>query len=238
MTALDPLELTGRASTHVVEVAEFDLCLAPRVAEALGALRHAAARAGVDPWPVSGFRSFERQLAIWNGKFRGERPLLDRGGRELRALDLDAETRIAAILCWSALPGASRHHWGSDVDLVDRAALGDGYRPRLVADEYAASGPFARLGDWLERHARRFGFYRPYRVDRGGVQPEPWHYSYAPLARDALRALTPAVLHAALADAPIDGRERLLSRVPELHARYVAAVDAAPRMRSRWARAG
>lgn len=237
MTTLSPLELTGRAATHVITVPEFELQLAPRAAEALGALRRAANTAGIDLWPVSGFRSFDRQLAIWNAKFRGERPLLDRAGQELRAVDLDAETRIAAILCWSALPGASRHHWGTDVDLVDRAALGGGYRPRLTADEYAPSGPFARLADWLERHARRYGFYRPYRVDRGGVQPEPWHYSYAPLARGALRALTPAVLRSALEVAAIDGRERLLPRVGELHARYVAAVEPAPRMRSRWARA-
>ena len=65
------LELTGRAATHVVAVPEFELALAPRAAEALDALRHAAARAGIDLWPVSGFRTFDRQLSIWNAKFRG-----------------------------------------------------------------------------------------------------------------------------------------------------------------------
>ena len=32
-------------------------------------------------------------------------------------------------------------------------------------------------------YAGEFGFYRPYASDRGGVQPEPWHLSYAPVAR-------------------------------------------------------
>ncbi len=37
---------------------------------------------------------------------------------------------------------------------------------------------------------REFGFYRPYAVDRGGVHPEPWHLSYAPLAQQALAAFS------------------------------------------------
>jgi LAS superfamily LD-carboxypeptidase LdcB len=233
---LNDAELTGRAATHVVAVPEFDLSLAPEAATALEALRRSAARAGLDPVPVSGFRSFDRQLAIWNAKFRGERPLLDRDGRELRAADLDVGERVSAILCWSALPGASRHHWGTDLDFVDRGALQDGYRARLTTDEFAADGPFARLAEWLERHARRFGFYRPYRLDRGGVLPEPWHYSFAPSARRAERALTAGVLAEALAAAPIEGLDWLLPRLADLHALYVVAVDPPPRMRSRWAR--
>ena len=236
MSHFDPLELTGRATTHVVEVPAFALSLQPDAALALDALCRSALRAGLDPLPVSGFRSFERQLAIWNGKFRGERPLLDRLGQPLQALDLDTGARVTAILCWSALPGASRHHWGTEVDLVDRAALTGGREPRLVAAEYAAGGPFEPLAQWLERHARRFGFYRPYGVDRGGVAPEPWHYSFAPRARDAQAALTPEVLRAALSLAAIDGRDWLLERIVELHRRYVTAVDRPPRMRSRWAR--
>jgi LAS superfamily LD-carboxypeptidase LdcB len=236
----ETLELTGRASSHVIEIPEFGLSLQPDAAAALQALRRSARRAGLDPWPVSGFRSFERQLAIWNAKFRGERPLLDRLGQPLRASDLDVGERVTAILCWSALPGASRHHWGSDVDLVDRAALaGMGERTaQLVAAEYAAGGPFAPLAAWLERHARRFGFYRPYLEYRGGVAPEPWHYSFAPAARVALAALTPTLLREAIEGAGIEGRDWLLPRIEDLHRRYVAEVDRPPRMRSRWVRRG
>ena len=46
-------------------------------------MREAAAGAGFDLMPVSSFRDFERQRAIWNAKFRGERPALDKAGRRV-----------------------------------------------------------------------------------------------------------------------------------------------------------
>jgi LAS superfamily LD-carboxypeptidase LdcB len=71
--ALSPLELTGRARSHVRMVARFGCALHPQAADALLALRAAAASAGIDLHPVSGFRDFWRQLAIWNDKFSGAR---------------------------------------------------------------------------------------------------------------------------------------------------------------------
>ena len=117
---------------------------------------------------MSSFRDFDRQLQIWNAKFSGARALLDAAGRPLDATALSPAARIDAILLWSALPGASRHHWGTDVDLIDRAATPAGYRVQLTPAEFAAGGPFARLHDWLEAHAARFGFFRPFRGDAFG----------------------------------------------------------------------
>jgi hypothetical protein len=57
------------------------------------------------------------------------------------------------------------------------------------------------------------------------VQPEPWHVSFAPIAEKARRRLSPGVLRAALADAPLLGKEAVLARLDELHARYVATID-------------
>jgi hypothetical protein len=74
----------------------------------------------------------------------------------------------------------------------------------------------------------RFGFFRPYTDDRGGVQPEPWHLSYAPVAGPALQALTPDVLMEAIATSSMHGREQVLSRLDELHARYVCAISSPP----------
>ncbi len=45
--------------------------------------------------------------------------------RWMLASSAEAE-RVAAILVWSALPGASRHHWGTDCDVIDAAALPPG----------------------------------------------------------------------------------------------------------------
>jgi hypothetical protein len=74
----------------------------------------------------------------------------------------------------------------------------------------------------------RFGFFRPYTHDRGGVQPEPWHLSYAPVAAPALKALTPEVLMQAIAASSMHGREHVLARLKELHARFVCAVSSPP----------
>jgi LAS superfamily LD-carboxypeptidase LdcB len=223
---LNPQELTGRAATHVREVPELASRLHVDAVAAVLQLREAAARAGVDLTIVSSFRDFERQTAIWNGKFRGERPLLDRAGRPLDAAKLDERGKVDAILLWSALPGASRHHWGTDFDVIDRAAMPPDYRPQLTVEEFDAGGPFARLNEWLGLNLARFGFFRPYTTDRGGVHPEPWHLSYAPVAQPALSRLTLDVLYEAIDNSELLGREHVLTRLAEIHAKYVMAVDA------------
>jgi LAS superfamily LD-carboxypeptidase LdcB len=222
---VSPEELTGRVRTHIVDLPMPVCALHVDVAAAFLSMRRAALRDGLDLQAVSAFRDFERQVAIWNGKVSGARPLLDAQGGPLDAHELAPADRIAAILNWSALPGASRHHWGTDVDLIDAGAVAPGYRVKLSADEFALGGPFAALSAWLEAHAARFGFFRPFRGVLSGVRPEPWHFSFAPVAENARRALGPEVLRSALQQAPLLGRDDVLARIDELHARYVAAVD-------------
>ncbi|NBU25429.1 MAG: D-alanyl-D-alanine carboxypeptidase family protein [Gammaproteobacteria bacterium] len=225
---LDALELTGRARTHLVELDDPRCALHAAAAGPFLAMRAAAAREGLLLEPASAFRDFERQCLIWNAKYRGERPLLDRAGRALEAAALTPAERVEAILCWSALPGASRHHWGSDLDVYDRAALPEGARPALLPAEYAPGGPFARLDAWLAAHAHEYGFYRPYMSDRGGVGFEPWHISYAPVADDCVARLDAGVLRDALGSAELEGAAEVRERLGELLVRHVAAVDPAP----------
>lgn len=222
---MTPVELTGCARTHIVEVQEPACALHVHARTAFLGLRRAAAADGFDLAPQSSFRDFERQLTIWNRKWSGAVPLLDEHGEPLDAGALGAAERIEAILRWSALPGASRHHWGTDVDLIDRRALTSGYRVQLVPAEYVAPGPFAALADWLAANAARFGFFRPYRGVLSGVQAEPWHFSFAPVAEPARRGLTVAVLRAALEGSALCGKEAVLRRVEELHSRYVRTID-------------
>jgi LAS superfamily LD-carboxypeptidase LdcB len=219
------LELTGRCSTHVREIPELGCILNPDAALQALAMRTAARAVGIELAIVSSFRDFDRQIVIWNAKYSGERQLLDRAGRELTRAHLSESALIDAILIWSALPGASRHHWGTDMDVIDRAAVDPDYRPQLVSAEFGSDGPFARLDAWLTANMATFGFFRPYTTDRGGVQPEPWHLSFAPVAEPALAALTPEVLSAALAASAIQGREALLARLPEIYVRYITAID-------------
>lgn len=233
---MNRLELTGRARSHVVELDDLGCVLHRDVAAPFRAMRAAAARHGIDLRAASSFRDFGRQRELWNAKFRGERALLDAAGRRLDAAALDEGERVEAILLWTALPGASRHHWGTDVDVIDRAAMPPGYDLRLTPDEYAANGVFAKLGHWLDRHMRRYGFYRPYASAAGGVRPEPWHLSYAPVARGATRGLDLPTLAEAVRGGGVLGETTILARLAELHERYVRTVDAPPRMRARWAR--
>jgi LAS superfamily LD-carboxypeptidase LdcB len=220
-----PAELTGRSRTHVLDLAELGSALHVHTVAPFLAMRREALAAGFDLVPVSSFRDFERQLGIWNAKFNGEKPLHDAAGGLLVAAELSPAERVDAILIWSALPGASRHHWGTDLDLIDRAAVPTGYRVQLSAEEFAPTGPFAAVSGWLEVNSARFGFFRPFRGVESGVQREDWHYSFAPLAESARQSLTPHVLRAALADAPLQGKEEIFGRLDALHARYVAAID-------------
>lgn len=222
---MTPEQLTGRDTGHIVDAGRPGFQVHAGSRGALLALCQAARDAGFDPFAVSSFRSFERQLAIWNDKFRGRRPVLDAAGHPIDILSLDEEARVRAILLWSALPGASRHHWGTDVDLIDRNAVPPGYQVRLTGDEFDRGGPFEAFHDWLVRHAPEFGFFKPYRGVLSGVAPEPWHWSHAGIAEPARRQLTPDLLLQALRDAPILGRRALVQGVEELHARYVRDID-------------
>jgi len=222
-------ELTGRSRRHVVDVAEPRCVLHPAAAAAFRRLRRAAARAGFDLVPASSYRDFDTQVRIWNEKWTGRRPLYARDGAKLDPARLTPAERVRAILIWSAPPGASRHHWGTDLDVYDRAALPPGGRPELLAAEYEPGGPFAALAAWLEVHMARYEFYRPYRTDRGGVSPEPWHLSHWPSAREASRRLRLATLRSAIAAAELEGRAALLKALPGVYRRYVRAVDPPPR---------
>ncbi|HVO48729.1 MAG TPA: M15 family metallopeptidase [Steroidobacteraceae bacterium] len=222
---LNSFELTGRAATHVREVSGTGWRLEARTGEAALALRKAAAAVGIELVVVSGFRDFARQAAIWSEKYSGRRPLFDRAGRQIAHNTLNPDQLIDTILLWSALPGASRHHWGTEIDVIDSTCVPEGARPQLLPHEFAAGGCFAPLDRWLTANMERFGFFRPYATDRGGVQPEPWHLSYAPVSAPALAALSVDVLREALAGASLPGGQPLLERLPELYRRYVLAVD-------------
>jgi LAS superfamily LD-carboxypeptidase LdcB len=211
--------------THIAEVADPKCLLHAQAVRPFLNLRRAALADGIDLAPVSGFRDFDRQLSIWNGKFSGARPMYDAAGDKLDAEALAPRERVEAILLWSALPGASRHHWGTDVDVIDGNASAKGYPDKLTRAAFAPHGPFAPLDDWLELHAARFGFFRPFQGVRSGVQAEPWHLSFAPIAEKARQALSWQVLRNAIESAPLLGKQAVLQQLQELHARYVAAID-------------
>ena len=217
-------QLLGLDESHLILVGRGPHRLTAATAAAFNDMQVAAAYEGFNLQAASSWRSFERQLAIWNGKWRGERPLLDAHNQPLDALQLGETERLHAILHWSALPGTSRHHWGTDLDIYDPDCLPVGTRLALEPWEYEAGGWFADLGEWLGDHMSDFGFFLPYAkpLDAAqGVAYEPWHISFAPESGE--QRLDPDALALCLQQADIEGKECILAHLDEILARYVTA---------------
>ena len=109
--------------------------------------------------------------------------------------------------------------------ILDRLKQIDGRAPvSIMTCSLKPDDP--RLKQWLDENMARYGFYRPYRTYRGGVFPEPWHLSYAPVSTLALERLTPHVFAETVRESDILGRDLVLERVEAFYRRYLANVDA------------
>ena len=136
---------------------------------------------------VSSFRDYERQKLIWDSKAQGHRTLLDDHGEELKFSDLNNSELLKGILRFSAIPGASRHHWGTDFDIFDARFISKD-KLQLTHAECVGDGPCAELHTWLDEYLVTTDFYRPYEFDQGGVAVEKWHLSFKPLSEKYLDA--------------------------------------------------
>lgn len=133
----------------------------------------AAAEDGVKLIIRSATRNFDHQKSIWEGKWTGSR-LIEEGANAAEKYP-DPETRALRILLYSSMPGTSRHHWGTDIDLNN------------FTNEYFKEGEGAKIYQWLVTNGPEFGFCQPY-TEKGedrpfGYEEERWHWSYVPLAR-------------------------------------------------------
>lgn len=211
-------ELLGVTQQHVQPISPHSVVqLQPLAAAAFARMQAAAAAAGHDLQIASGFRSFARQALIWQRKFTASS---------------QDDAALAHILHWSALPGTSRHHWGSDMDVYSAAAIGE-QQLQLVAAEYASGGPCWPLYQWLREHAHAYGFYWPYQGKGNGVAAEPWHLSYAPIARHYQPLWQqPSTLHAwanYLEQQQLTGLPLLLPQLQQLVERYTLQVAEVPK---------
>ncbi|NLS13209.1 M15 family metallopeptidase [Vibrio sp. SM6] len=230
ITPLTPNQLTGLDTGHLTPFTihphsahERQVMIHHQVCDALTSLIDAARLAGFTLDIASGFRDYARQTMIWNGKFSGERTINDENGQAIDALSLNERERVDAILRWSALPGASRHHWGCDFDLYAVNALPENVPLQLEPWEYLTGhqAPFYR---WLKAHAGQYGFFFPYAQYQGGVAFEPWHLSHYAVATDCLAQLTPEILATQWQANPFLGVDRVLAALPKLYTQYIANI--------------
>lgn len=215
--------ITGRSDAHLVAIQNH--YLHTNIVNDFVALQSAAASAGFDLCIASSFRDFNRQSAIWNAKFSNKRVVLNKAQQAVELNSLSDIEKCTAIMLYSALPGASRHHLGTDLDIFDKSAVSDDYELQLTPDEYQHGGPFAELSQWLDTHLAEFGFYRPYQHDLGGVAPELWHISHIAQSEQLMRHLSVEVLHNCIKESDLLGKDAILTHLPALYERFVLNVS-------------
>lgn len=169
------LELMGKEG---IDLYGKDINLRKEAHDAFLAMKKAAYSDGIDLKIVSSYRNFNRQEIIWERKYI--KYTEDNG--------MDPLDAIEKIIEYSTIPGTSRHHWGTDIDVID------GYRKTngdvLVPEKFEAGGPFEDFKKWMDGNSEKFGFHIVYTNDpkRKGFKYEPWHYSYAPISIPMLTA--------------------------------------------------
>jgi len=215
--------LVGASESHV-EMFDGGVLVHREAKAALIRLKHRAEKDGIQLTLISGFRGFEAQLKIWNLKCQGKRELLDEEGQPLDYGSLNDDEIVSAILRWSALPGASRHHWGTDFDVFDAVALAPGKNIQLVPQEAAPGGPFERFSQWLDENLAQESFFRPYVRDLGGVSPEWWHISYEPLSMSYLKQYSLELLRGAIQGAAMEKKAIVEKRLSEIYKNYVINI--------------
>lgn len=139
-------------------------------------MRKAAKEQGFHVHVVSSYRSYNHQNVIWERKYKNFR---NQGFSHQKTID--------KIIEYSTIPGTSRHHWGTDLDIID-ATRGIPSNP-LSEVHFNEGGRMRKFKLWLDENAEKFGFHLVYtnQSDRKGFKYEPWHFSYKPLSQKMLK---------------------------------------------------
>ena len=115
----------------------------------------------------SAARNFDYQKRIWNNKWYKKRKSIP-----------NHKSRVKNILQYNSMPGTSRHHWGTEVDL------------NSFNNKWFAYDEGLKIFNWLNANAHKYGFCRPYTAKNSqrptGHNEEKWHWSYTPLSKQML----------------------------------------------------
>lgn len=240
--------LTGRSSAHLAAIDErcfsgqrflfHQACLSDvmHLLDELKMAQQSLPKKNLSFDLVCSFRSYERQLQIWNEKILGIRPLRGKQGEQLDPKNYSPDELIDLLLLWTHLPGSSRHHWGTDFDWYSPKQYRErGHRLQLITQEYTATaGESADLYSWMQQqkdhHPALKAFYWPYPQPLESavlstsaamappIQPEPWHLSHRLQSQYMHKFYTEEIFLRNLQEAPdLLLREQLLKRADQLY---------------------
>lgn len=172
--------------------------------KAFCAMAEAAKSDGIELKIISATRTFAHQKAIWERKWKRE-----------RYMGWQAIEKAEDILTYSSMPGSSRHHWGTDIDL------------NALNNEHFLSGQGKKTYDWLCANAASYGFVQVYSDKSGGrsgYNEEKWHWSYLPIAQAFLEAYNRSIRNQNITG--FEGAET--SEPLDILRNYVNGVSTAP----------
>ncbi|MEX0799250.1 MAG: M15 family metallopeptidase [Bacteriovoracaceae bacterium] len=216
------LELTGRENNDLIPWDQKNkVYIHKSMQESLRELQNAAAKENINIQVASGFRDYNRQLDIWNAKASGSRKLLD---RQENIIDFDRSTSheiLDAMLAWSAIPGASRHHWGSEIDIFDQNVKP---KEKVHLTQIECREDFHLMYSWLDQNLEMIPFHRPYAEDLGGVAQEAWHLSFTPVSKSFQKEYTLEVFEKNVRESSMLFKELVLKDLESIYLKYVANV--------------
>ncbi len=145
---------------------------------------------------VSSYRSFHHQNLIWTRKYK-----------RYRSKQLTSKEAVYSNIRYTAIPGSSRHHWGTEIDVVNGRIKTSRYP--LNTKNYHGYGIYKTFREWMDTNAHKYGFYQVYTNDhaRRGFKYEPWHYSYAELGKPMLKAYREQEVQELLKEQELLGRQ-------------------------------
>lgn len=209
-------ELIGKGNSKLLQA---NLYLQEEAYISFLKMQEGALREGINIKIISGYRNFDKQKSIWERKYK----LFTSQG-------LSPNEAINKIIEYSTIPGTSRHHWGTDIDIIDGSKKHSG--DALMPDKFHGNGPFCKLKNWLDKNANKYGYYLVYtdNANRKGFKYEPWHYSYSPISKRMLKEYKNLPVKTILLDEKLSGaqyftdefieaytNENILDINPDLH---------------------
>ena len=149
-----------------IEHTERNIYLIPPVYDAYKKMYEAALADNIKLIIISGHRTFIEQVYEWQLRWNNPRTDIE---------FTDDVEKAKFVLQYRSMPGTTRHHWGTDIDLNSFELA------------YYQTSEGVNVYNWLNKNAAAFGFYQPYTaMDEkrpNGYKEEKWHWSYKPLSR-------------------------------------------------------